>query len=414
MNFGRPCSINDTDWEVKMVCNIDDTSITCPGFQSMEALEDGSVERVTILSYRRCKYKLYQIVSTILKSVYFTKGITIEETAQKVKAINEQLLAWERDVPPELRLTSFKPDTIDVGGDRVLQTFQLQALALHLFYNNIQLLLHRPLLTYTGLPRQSRKLTTASGKSSSLVAEAPPSTTNFDVELYQLSKNKSWESATQTTKIGEYKNLLLAAHKTLVAPYIGIQSFTAGAVLGLFALSAPLTAISQEAKRSLGRLIKLPQNLGSHNLVSDQCGNILKELVHLILSEEMRSLTSDMNNDMGEQSSNNASVQPMQPMSRAWESTQSSADNAWSSGEYDRLTSNSISNPQGHHPNMANTLHSPRPLDVVERNEDAFVYDNEALRYQDCFPATAAEDFNHALLSLQTGMSALFLQPKSH
>jgi hypothetical protein len=64
-----------------MVCNIDDTSITRPGFQSMETLEDGSDERVTIVSYRRCKYKLYQIVSTILKSVYFTKNTTIAEIA---------------------------------------------------------------------------------------------------------------------------------------------------------------------------------------------------------------------------------------------------------------------------------------------------------------------------------------------
>jgi hypothetical protein len=299
-----------------MVCNIDDTSITCPGFQSMETLEDGSAERVTILSYRRCKDKLYQIVSTILKSVYFTKDTTIEETAQQVKAINERLLAWERQVPPELKLMSFRPDSINPGQSNVLETFQLQALALHLFYNNIQLLLHRRLLTYSRLPRRNGKSMGAS-----------PSAAHFDAEVYKLSKAQCWASAMQTTKIGEFKNLLLAAQSTLVAPYIGIQSFTAGAVLGPFALSAPLTTVSQEAKRALGRIIRMPQSLGFHNLVSDQCGNILKELVHLILSEEMRSLTSDVNNGIEEQLPNTRSIPSERPPSQGWDLRPSSAQN---------------------------------------------------------------------------------------
>jgi hypothetical protein len=47
---------------------------------------------------------------------------------------------------------------------------------------------------------------------------------------------------------------------------------------------------------------------------------------------------------------------------------------------------------------------------MVERQESGFTYDSEAPTYQDCFPATGVEDFNHALLSLQTGKSALSLK----
>jgi hypothetical protein len=375
-----------------MVCNIDDTSITCPGFQSMETLEDGSAERVTILSYRRCKYNLYQIVSTILKSVYFTKDTTIEETAQQVKAINERLLAWEKQVPPELKLTSFRPDSINPGQGNVLETFQLQALALHLFYNNIQLLLHRPLLTYSRLPRRNGKSMGAS-----------PSAAHFDDEIYKLSKAQCWESAMQTTKIGEFKNLLLAAQSTLVAPYIGIQSFTAGAVLGLFALSAPLTTVSQEAKRALGRIIKMPQSLGFHNLVSDQCGNILKELVHLILSEEMRSLTSDVNNGMEEQLPNTRSIPPERPPSQGWDLTPNPVQNVWPNGDYGRLTGNNMPHIPDRPP-ITKPIES-ESIDMVEKDMSGFVYGNDTPTYQDCFPATAGEDFNHALLSLQNGKS---------
>jgi hypothetical protein len=393
VNFGRPCSLSDTDWDVKMVCNLDDTSITCPGFQSTETLEDGSVEHVTILSYRRYKYRLYQIVSAILKSVYFTKdsSTTMQETARRVNAINERLLAWERSVPPELRLSSFTPTSSEGPKDRVLETFQLQALALHLFYNNIQLLLHRPLLTYTGLSRQSRK-------SQETTSETMSSTPVFDSQTtYQSSKNQCWESAMQTTKISDYRSLLLAARSTPVAPYIGIQAFTAGAVLGLFALSSPLTSISLEAKRALGKLIKMPQSLEFHSLVSDQCANILKELVHLILSEETRLLTSDIENSPREHGLGNVSAQPI---SQARNVTQSSAHNDWGDGDYDTLGP-----PNGEPTPLPSTDGHSQSVGIAEQNEDGFPYRSD-LPYQDSFSTAAGEDFNHALLSLQTGKSS--------
>lgn len=48
--YGRPCSIHPADWEVGMICNLDDTLTTCPGFSSTEVLENGVEEYVTILS----------------------------------------------------------------------------------------------------------------------------------------------------------------------------------------------------------------------------------------------------------------------------------------------------------------------------------------------------------------------------
>jgi hypothetical protein len=354
-----------------MVCNIDDTSITCPGFQSMETLEDGSRDT----------------------------SITIEETARRVKAINERLLAWERSVPPELRLSSFEPDSTDRRRCHILETFQLQALALHLFYNNIQLLLHRPLLTYTGFSRRDRISTrTTSDESSMANSRATSPTPAFCSQAYQSSKSQCWESAMQTTKISNYKGLLLAARNTPVAPYIGIQAFTAGAVLGLFALSAPLTSVSLEAKRALGKLIKMPQSLEFHSLVSDQCGNVLKDLVHLILSEETRLLTADVDGTSKESLSGNLSAQPAQPITKARELAPTPAESHWPDVGYDHPRPNNQDIPS--QPSAEGLTQS---LEIVEKDDGGFVYGDDPLALQETVAITAGEDFNHALLSLQTG-----------
>jgi hypothetical protein len=84
------------------------------------------------------------------------------------------------------------------------------------------------------------------------------------------------------------------------------------------------------------------------------------------------------------------------------------AGDVWQNGDYERLTGNNMNHSQDHTP-ITNTIET-QSIDMVERQESGFAYDSEAPTYQDCFPATGVEDFNHALLSLQTGKSALSLK----
>ena len=39
MCYGRPCTIQEVDWDVSVIFNLDDTSTRCPGFDSTEILE---------------------------------------------------------------------------------------------------------------------------------------------------------------------------------------------------------------------------------------------------------------------------------------------------------------------------------------------------------------------------------------
>ena len=113
INYGRPCNIHENDWDVKMPSNIDDMSATCPSFESFEFLENGTQERVTILSYQRYKFKLYQIASSITEGIYFYDGGTMQEVVEKVKLVNQRLLDWDGTLPPELRLKFLMTDLVE-------------------------------------------------------------------------------------------------------------------------------------------------------------------------------------------------------------------------------------------------------------------------------------------------------------
>ncbi|KIW52016.1 hypothetical protein PV05_10678 [Exophiala xenobiotica] len=71
ITFGAPCAVLERDYEVRLPQNIDDTSDICPGFDSQEDIDSGCRGRVTILTYQRLKFKLYQIAAPITRELYF-------------------------------------------------------------------------------------------------------------------------------------------------------------------------------------------------------------------------------------------------------------------------------------------------------------------------------------------------------
>jgi ABC-type cobalt transport system substrate-binding protein len=290
MSFGTPCNINDSDWSVSFPINIDDTSSTCPGFSSIEVYEGESLGPVTIASYQRYKFRLYRIASTITTNVYLHGGATLSQVVDEIKTINQRLLQWEKWVPPELRLKYVKSDNPDPLQQKTVRIFQLQAVALQLSYDNIQLVLHRPLLTINRVPRP---LTLESRANSESNAGAEDTFSDTIDAMIKTSKYHCWVSSMSTSKIGEYGSILAALQNTHGAAYAGIQSFTAGAVLGIFALSDPLSDQAHQAKRAVSRIIKLPRLHRFRTTVSDQCGAILEELVRLVLAEEMKALLNE-------------------------------------------------------------------------------------------------------------------------
>ncbi|KPI34413.1 uncharacterized protein AB675_3872 [Cyphellophora attinorum] len=287
LTYGTTNSIQHSKCQVELPQNIDDTLETCPGIGSYEVMEDGSSRRVTTLSYQRFKFRLYCIAEPIMKDVYFNDRRSVREVVNRIQAINAQLLEWQDSVPPELDLKNVSRHSLTHSRQyRSLRVFQVQALALQLAYDNIQLVLHRTLLFHIkgSLFRPPLNMPETMDEISEDVRR-----------LSSISKDICWKAATRTSCIDRFPDVLKQSRNCHVGGYTGVQTFTAGFVLGIFALSQPLSTQAQEAKRAIGRLIKMPRLFGYRTAISDQTENILQRLLRVILDQEMRLLTVEGN-----------------------------------------------------------------------------------------------------------------------
>jgi hypothetical protein len=292
--YGKPSSIPENDWQVGMISNIDDVSLRCPGFVSKELDDEGTYQVVTIASYQRYKFRLYKIAAPITKTIYFHRGATLREIVARVKDIHQQLIDWDHSIPPELRLGSFSA-TVDEGTPvPISKMFQLQALALQLSYDNIQLLLHRPLLAYTyGSCHSMLSETPAVDSSTQIPLDNTKSnrrTLCSDDDFYETTRSQCWQSSMRTSLIGNHPAVLREARNSHAAAYVGIQTFAAGVMLAMFALLDPLCDEARDAKTGIARLIETSKSIGGRASIIDQCGRILEGLLRLILTEEINSM----------------------------------------------------------------------------------------------------------------------------
>ncbi|KAH7125928.1 fungal-specific transcription factor domain-containing protein [Dactylonectria macrodidyma] len=302
INCGRPCLVNKLHWDVILTRNIDDTLVRCPGYTSTELLEDGSRQDVTILSYQRRKFNLYKIMFNMIEIFYLQKAASIKTIIQQAKSLRQRLETWESEIPPELRLSSYKPGSPNVDPDQVVKVFKVQALALQLLYYNAQIILYRPFLTYDSASHQRsiNKLGTPIHSSRMPSVVEGTAMKEIDLEFYQTCRSQCWEAAIKTAKVCEYQDILKWAGRSPVAPFIGIHTFTAGAVLCLFALSCPLTATAQRSKQALGRLIQISRIMDSPATLANESAKIAKDFLKLVLSEEMQALTSGKLDDLAD------------------------------------------------------------------------------------------------------------------
>ena len=304
LGHGTPGSIRDNDWDVSMPGNIDDTAVTCPGFNSVETYAGETYGPVTICSYQRYKFRLYRIASSITRNVYRRSGAALDDIVREIRHISTRLQQWEKSIPLELRLKRLTPDGHDEHDQRIVKIFQLQALVLQLSYDNIQLVLHRPLFTIKRLPSFRPETQEPALMTNSALGDA----TVVANDMIKSSKYQCWVSSMRTSKLGDHPDILSASRNTHGAAYVGLQTFTAGVVLGIFALSDPLSDQAHQAKRAVSKIIKLPRLHEYRTTVSDQCGAVLEELLRLILAEEMKGLVEGSSAVSGPPSVSSGSV----------------------------------------------------------------------------------------------------------
>lgn len=296
--FGRPRSIRDEESHVAMVQNLEDTAARHPAFNSTERVGESSYP-VTTFSYQRYKFILYMIAARVMRDIYFENSSkSLTSVSHTIRSISRDLESWFQSLPPELKHPGDNISEFVIQQDQdpvksiTVRIFRLQAMALQLAYDNIQILLHRPLLQLPlGLcspPHavHGMRSTDASNTKGKTANKSNPCA--VDSATLAVSKAQCYKSAVRTACLNA--SIIEEARHTHAASYIGIQLFTAGMVLSIVALSAPLSSEAQQAKRAIGRIVSTTASVGNKSLLSTQSQQILRRLVRLVLEKEMNSI----------------------------------------------------------------------------------------------------------------------------
>ncbi|KAJ5436941.1 hypothetical protein N7445_007826, partial [Penicillium cf. griseofulvum] len=148
-----PEGILEVRRRICMPRDMEDAQAVHPLLNSLEYSATTHPARVTLGTYQRCKFELYTIASPIIGSIYNLDSPKLGDVRHQAAVINMKLVDWFERLPAELKLrNNSEVHTNNLSSIEldVCRLFELQALVLQLAYDNIQIILHRPFLRYTG------------------------------------------------------------------------------------------------------------------------------------------------------------------------------------------------------------------------------------------------------------------------
>jgi hypothetical protein len=210
-----------------------------------------------------------------------------------VAKVNQELLAWYRDLPLQLSFDHF--DDLTASSSTGEKGHSLQALSLQLTYDNLIIVLHRPLLA--GRVQEER--------ATALQTMSPDS--QYADNIRDVGFKRCLSSALRISNIQRKQNLFSLAGTTHLVSFLGMNLFTASVVLFICAWSDTLSDTAQEAKRGLKRMLQMQKALSNYASLSSQCSTILEDLVQLILKKEMEAMLVD-NSTIGENTSSDSAI----------------------------------------------------------------------------------------------------------
>lgn len=259
--FGRPCTIDDVDCSVEMIRNV-----------------PGDLPNPLLLCHEH-KFRLYRIMGR------FIGRRRLPNDSTNARVIQQELTQWRAQLPAELQMESYL-DALDEDPSCV----QMQALALHLTYDNLQIVLHRSVAVGEG----SKVRTTPDG-------------------LYSLEQLV--EAGLRTASLHRFPRILRACRKTHADMHVGITLFTAGVVLCIICLAQPLSVSSQRAKQGIMHIIKMcKDSADNQSAASRQSVALLERLVSAILQVENQVITGQDSIAMTEaEADSTGTAQPSHP-----------------------------------------------------------------------------------------------------
>ncbi|OBT45503.1 hypothetical protein VE00_05049 [Pseudogymnoascus sp. WSF 3629] len=225
--YGRPLGINDKDCNVQTPTEILENVHFDPRLQATQIC----------LSTYQCRLNLvYRIASPLLEDIYGmrTAHNTDRCSQQKmVAAANQALLKWQQDLPPHLSFDTLNDLTAYSSTEEKMHS--LQALSLQLTYDNLIIVLHRPLLADRGSLERS-----VAPEAMSLDSPSPD-------DMGDISFKRCLGSALRISNLQRKPNLFSLARTTHLVSFLGMNLLTASVVLFIFALSGSETWLKKDA-----------------------------------------------------------------------------------------------------------------------------------------------------------------------
>jgi hypothetical protein len=262
-------------------------------------------EAICYSTYQRELNRLYLIASPALEAIFGSRTFrTSEQLASDsyftlVKHATKKLEQWRLSLPSHLTL-DLKKDFVPDGQARS-RAYALQSLSLQLTYDNVLIVLHRPLLA-----RQVHHLSTMNKHSPAEVTANSPtyrsvtsahsagySGSYFDTVFSdaRVTSSELWmDAAVRTSRITELPVLVRLATESHLVAFLAINLFHAAIVLAVLALSEPLSDTAQEVKRTITRIFRVQDLIGKRSALSKQSTLVLKNVVALLLRRESEAM----------------------------------------------------------------------------------------------------------------------------
>jgi hypothetical protein len=286
--YGRPLGINDKDCNVMMPASYPEDISFAPG---------GEPAQVCLSPYQIQLNRVYQIASPLLENIYGIRYSTDRwlrsQMPGMISRIDQLMRTWQEDLPPHLNLD--KHDDISLTSSIEEKMHRLQALSLQLTYDNLMIVVHRPLLADQS---QKRFHARNSNPQQPMTTDGVPAQSQYTNSIDDISFQQCLNSALRISRVQQSKrNLLALARRTHLVSFLGMNLFTSSVVMFICALSDTLSDVAQEAKRGMARNLRMLKLLSGDGSLSMQCSMILEDLVQMIVDKEKEEMLCSLPSD---------------------------------------------------------------------------------------------------------------------
>ncbi|KAK9242081.1 fungal-specific transcription factor domain-containing protein [Lipomyces tetrasporus] len=281
VTYGRPLGINDSDCNVSMPADVYERAR--PKLSHVDSVICYSV-------YQRQLNMLYIIASPLIESIFGMRSSGSERSkcssnyASLTQDINHRLNMWRAQLPPSL-VFNFQSDIQQNASPRI-RAHQLQALALQLTYDNILVILHRPVLVQQidNLCQAGPAQTSAANHR--FASQGGPSSPSSTIDNNLSTSQQWWNAAVRISAVTTLPNITQLATDTHLVAFLAIILFNAAIVMVVCAMSDPLSDRAQEAKRNITRIFRVEEFLGNQSTLSRQSSIVLRDVIQLLLGRE--------------------------------------------------------------------------------------------------------------------------------